>query len=58
MWLFSFSCTLSDQKIHALILLCSSCLFSHSLAGGGSICFLCFMSGYYNGYSCLLIILP
>ena len=58
MWWFSISCTLSDQKIHALILLCSSYLCSHSLAGGGSICFCVFMSGYYNGYSCLLIILP
>ena len=29
------------HALHGLILLCSSCLCSHSLAGGGSICLLC-----------------
>ena len=59
MWWFSIACILSDLKV-MLWYFCvlRAGLFSHSLAGGGSICFCVFMSGYCNGYSCLLIILP
>ena len=60
MWWFSISCTLSDLKF----MLCMglyfcvirACFHIHWLVVVPFFCM--FMSGYYNGYSCLIIILP